>query len=513
MSGSFTRAWARHRVRAPAEPVWRAWSAERTLTRRQSAAAAASLLALAAIAAHDPAAAGAAAIGLTTLAFVVTTVLRVLYFARGYGAFRRAAPVAEGLDHSLPTYTVMLPLYREAGVVAPLLNALDRLDYPFDRLEVLMLVEHDDPETRAACERNIRPGWRIVTVPPGSPRTKPRALNAGLPYATGEFLTIYDAEDRPEPDQLRKAVARFRAVPPSVGCLQARLDYYNADQNLLTRWFTCEYATHFGLYLEGIADLGHPMPLGGTSTHFRTADIRAVGGWDAWNVTEDCELGMRLAAAGYESRTLDSVTWEEAVPSLGRWVRQRSRWVKGFAQTALVLTRAPVRTGTALGWRRYLAALATVGGVPFVLAAQVVFWALLWTYVGLRTNGVDVSSIEAIFPEPLLSLGMISLLVGNFCVLLAHVSVVYQQQRFELVRYALFIPAYWLLLSIGAWRGIAQLVSRPHFWEKTTHGLAEVRVEPVLMRRRAQVAALHNTERSTEPIVLRASTQLDTTRE
>jgi glycosyltransferase XagB len=459
-------------------PVWRLWSAERTLAGPQIAVASAAIALLGVGIAVSPYRTGALTIGLLTAVFAMTTVLRVAYLLQGYRARSRSTPDTALAGHPLPVYTILVPLYQEAEVVPDLLAALDELDYPFDRLEVLLLVEHDDGPTTAACEKHLRPGWRVVEVPPGGPRTKPNALNVGLPQASGEFLTIYDAEDRPEPAQLRKAVHEFRRIPGQVACLQARLDYYNSEQNLLTKWFTCEYATHFSLYLEGIAELGHAIPLGGTSCHFRTSVLWEIGGWDAWNVTEDCELGMRLAAAGYRSAMLDSATLEEAVPLLGKWIGQRSRWVKGFAQTALVLLRAPLRTAAAMGVRRYLAALATVGGVPLVLTTQVFFWSLLWAYIGLRAGGANVTPIEALFPEPLLSLGMISLLVGNFVLLLAHVSLVYQQGRFHLVRNAVFIPVYWLLMSIGAWRGIAQLTRRPHFWQKTVHGLAVERRLP-----------------------------------
>jgi cellulose synthase/poly-beta-1,6-N-acetylglucosamine synthase-like glycosyltransferase len=473
------RASIRRRFALERRPVWREWSAERTLTTRQTAVACLLLALITSGVMLDARPVVTGTIAFFTLVFLGTTVLRVVYLTRGYRASIRPTPRAiEGPHGSLPTYSVLVPIYQEATVVPALLDAIDQLDYPFDRLDVILLVEHDDEETAHACQHHIRPGWRIVRVPEGHPRTKPRALNIGLPLVRGEFVTIYDAEDRPERDQLRKSVAEFRRSSESVACLQARLDYYNAGQNLLTKWFACEYATHFGLYLEGVADLDHALPLGGTSSHLRTAAVRALGGWDAWNVTEDCELGMRLAAAGYRSRTLDSVTWEEAVPVLWRWVRQRSRWVKGFTQTTLVMLRSPIRTARGMGIRRYLAALASVGGVPVVLVTQVVFWTLLWAYVALRAAGADVSPIEALFPEPFLSLGMVSLLVGNFAVLLAHVGVVYQQERYELVRYAVFMPMYWLLTSIGAWRGLAQLIHRPHFWEKTLHGLA-VEPEPV----------------------------------
>jgi glycosyltransferase XagB len=302
--------------------AWRAWSAERTVTTAQAVVAAGALALFAAGGVLAPGVAAAVVTGALTLLFLATTTLRIVYFVSGHRALgRRPEPPGRLPAEALPSFTVMAPVYREAAVVPALLDAIAALDYPAARLQVLLLVEHDDDETRAACERHARPGWEVVDVPPGRPRTKPRALNVALARTRGELLTIYDAEDRPEPDQLLRAAGAFAASGPEVVSLQARLDFYNARQNLLTKWFACEYATHFGLYLEGIAARGHAMPLGGTSTHFRTDAVRRVGGWDAWNVTEDCELGMRLAAAGYETRTLDSATHEEAVPVLGTWVR------------------------------------------------------------------------------------------------------------------------------------------------------------------------------------------------
>ncbi len=447
--------------------------AERTLSRRQVAAAA--LVALACVAgvvAWGAATVLAVIVGLATLLFASTTYLRLAYLfagrrSSGEGALLAAAP----LGAPLPRYTVMAALYHEAAVVQGLLESLAQLDYPADRLEVLLLVEHDDPETEAACRAHLRPGWSVVVVPPGVPRTKPRALNHGLGHTTGEFFTIYDAEDRPDADQLLKAVSEFRRLPQSVAALQARLDFYNSRQNALTRWFTCDYATHFGLLLSGIAHHRHPLPLGGTSTHFRTDVIRRVGGWDAWNVTEDCELGMRLAAAGFVSLRLASVTMEEAVPRLRPWVRQRSRWVKGYAQTGLQITRAPVRSARAMGLRPYLSALGIVAAAPVALVAQIVFWAVLAVYVVLRVSGADVSPIERVFPEPLLTLGMVSLIVGNFVVLAAHVAEIYHLRRHDLVAYAVAMPIYWTLASIAAWRGVLQLLWSPHFWEKTEHGM------------------------------------------
>lgn len=448
-----------------------AWSAEETVTRRQLVLAAALGAGLLAGFIVAPVPAASALLGFFVIVFLVTAAYRCWYFLVAHRQWGHQPETVE-LRGELPAYSILVPLYREANVLPRLLAALTRLDYPADRLEVLFLVEHDDPETRAAVPDDLPEGWRAVVVPPGEPRTKPRALNVGLPQVRGELFTIYDAEDRPEPDQLLKAARAFAAVPAEVACLQARLDFYNSHQNLLTKWFTCEYATHFGLILDGIARRRHPLPLGGTSTHFRTSVVRELGGWDAWNVTEDCELGMRLAAAGYDSGTLDSVTWEEALPVLPRWFRQRSRWIKGYIQTGLVLLRTPLFTGRAMGWGRFAAALANVAGASIVFLFQPFFWLLLWIYFGLRAGGVDVTPIEAAFPGPLLALGLVSLLVGNFILLLANVSAVYDLGRYDLVRHSLTIPLYWALASVGGWIGAIQLVSRPHFWEKTQHGLA-----------------------------------------
>jgi cellulose synthase/poly-beta-1,6-N-acetylglucosamine synthase-like glycosyltransferase len=452
------------------------WSSEKTLTRRQVIVAAVLGAALLAGFIVKPVLAASALVGFFVVVFLITAAYRCAYFLTATRSREQPRPTSPR-PGTLPLYSILVPLYREANVVRQLVDALTRIDYPQDRLEVLFLVEQDDPETREALEEGLPEGWRIIVVPPGKPRTKPRALNVGLPHVRGELFTIYDAEDRPDPDQLLKAVAAFEHLPDEVACLQARLDFYNSHQNHLTKWFTCEYATHFGLTLKGMARHRHPLPLGGTSTHFRTSVVRMLGGWDAWNVTEDCELGMRLAAAGFEVDMLDSITWEEALPVLRRWFRQRSHWIKGYLLTGLVLLRTPLRTGRAMGWGRFAASLANVGGTGLVLLFWPLFWLLLWIYIGLRLGGVDVTPIEAAFPGPILALGITSLLLGNFVVLLAHVSAVYNLGRYDLVRYAITIPFYWAFSTVGGWIGATQLVSRPHFWAKTTHGLAGETVE------------------------------------
>ncbi len=243
---------------------------------------------------------------------------------------------------ALPVYTVLVPLHGEAAVVPQLVAALRALDYPPDRLDIKIIVEADDDATRAAIAAEPLPAHvECLVAPPGQPRTKPRALNIGLIEARGEFLTIYDAEDRPDPDQLRLAVARFRQLPERVACLQARLVIDNVDDGWLTRMFALEYAGLFDVVNAGLMRAGLPVLLGGTSNHFRTSVLRRLGGWDAWNVTEDADLAFRLQRHGYRMADLPSSTFEEAPAGFGPWFRQRVRWMKGFMQTTVTHTRDP----------------------------------------------------------------------------------------------------------------------------------------------------------------------------
>ncbi len=231
-------------------------------------------------------------------------------------------------------------MYRERAVAEKVVRAALSLDYPREKLDIKLLLEEDDPETLAEIRAAEWPSCvETIIVPHGSPKTKPKACNHGLLAARGEYLVIYDAEDRPEPDQLKKAICAFRRVDPRVVCLQAKLNYYNPRQNHLTRFFTLEYTSWFDLFLPGLHVLSAPIPLGGTSNHFRVKALRDLGGWDPFNVTEDCDLGIRLHREGYRTAVLDSTTWEEANSRLFNWIRQRSRWVKGYIQTHLVHTR------------------------------------------------------------------------------------------------------------------------------------------------------------------------------
>ncbi len=296
------------------------------------------------------------------------------------------APWRASPADTLPIYTVLVPLYRETAIIPALIRRLSALDYPRDKLDIKLIVETDDAATHAALKlAEPPPCMEIIVVPPGSPRTKPRACNYALPYARGELLTIYDAEDAPKPDQLRHSAWAFAHLPPEVACLQASLHYYNRHQNWLTRCFALEYGLWFEAMLPGLERGGFPIPLGGTSNHLRRAVLEEVGAWDAYNVTEDADLGLRLLRHGYRTCLLPSATLEEAPVSLGVWVRQRTRWIKGYMQTWCVHLRLPVREWRRLGLRHALGFHLFIGGpclfhlaTPVLLAGSLAAFLLHW---------------------------------------------------------------------------------------------------------------------------------------
>ncbi|MFH1021871.1 MAG: glycosyltransferase family 2 protein [Planctomycetota bacterium] len=396
--------------------------------------------------------------------------------ARKHTVFLPDAILPRPDDPDLPVYTILVPLYREAGGVADLVKTLSRLEYPPGKLDVKLLLEADDDETAAAAAALDKPAWLdIVTVPAGVPRTKPRACNDGLARARGEFLVIFDAEDRPEPDQLRKAVAAFRRLPAHVACLQAKLNFYNSRENLLTRCFTLEYSAWFDLYLPGLHALGAPVPLGGTSNHFRTEVLRTAGGWDAWNVAEDCDLGMRLARSGARTRILDSTTWEEAPSRLSPWIRQRSRWVKGYWQTFLVHTRQPRAALREFGTWAFLQMLLSVGGLVFTLLANPVTWGLF-----IASLLLDKPTFSPDHPWTLLLFAATAgLVLFNGVFVLIHALGAFRRGFGGLAGIAPVMPGYWILMSVGAWRGFFQFFGATFFWEKTPHGAAARRAAPL----------------------------------
>jgi cellulose synthase/poly-beta-1,6-N-acetylglucosamine synthase-like glycosyltransferase len=369
-------------------------------------------------------------------------------------------------DADLPVYTILLPVFREASILQQLVDGIAALDYPHDRLDVKLLLEEDDVETRQAAERMDLPScFEVVVVPDVGPRGKPRACNEGLFRARGEMLVIYDAEDRPEPDQLRKSVCAFRRVDARVVCLQAKLNYFNRTHNLLTRWFTAEYSVWFDQLLPGLQSADVAIPLGGTSNHFLTASLLELGGWDAYNVTEDADLGLRIFTRGWKTAVLDTTTFEEATSRYRNWIRQRSRWVKGYMQTWLFHMRHPFRLARSMGPKAFVVFQLFFGACTVCLLLNPIYWLLTALWFATRLGW-----IEQIFPRPVLYAGTIALFVGNTACILLAVSGAFGRRNYGDVKWALLVPFYWLLMSIASYKALAQLFYKPSYWEKTEHG-------------------------------------------
>ncbi|MBM2818066.1 MAG: glycosyl transferase family 2 [Parcubacteria group bacterium] len=372
-------------------------------------------------------------------------------------------------DKSLPIYSILCPLYKEARILPYFIEAIGKLDWPKDKLDVILLLEENDIETIEISKNMNLPSYiRTSIVPHSMPKTKPKACNYGLSAARGEYLVIYDAEDIPDTDQLKKAYLGFQKVSSNTKCLQAKLNYFNPHHNLLTRLFTAEYSLWFDLVLTGLQSINTFIPLGGTSNHFRTKDLLALKGWDPFNVTEDCDLGARLFKYGYKTAIINSVTLEEANSHLGNWLRQRSRWIKGYMQTYLVHMRNPIDFLKINGFHAFLMQLNIGGKIAFMLINPIL-WIMTFTYFALYE--IVGSSIESLYPTPVFYMAVISMIFGNFLYLFYYMIGAAKRGYWPLIKYVFLIPLYWFFMSAAALIALYQLFVKPHFWEKTRHGL------------------------------------------
>ena len=439
-------------------------SARRVLTGRQRVIASAAGLAAFAAIASAPAAALTAVFAAIAALFVIMVAARLFLVAIG-AAPARAHPRTPLEDAELPVVTILAPLFREAAALPGLAAALARLDYPQEKLDIKILLEEDDQATVMEARRLNRDArYDLVIVPASSPQTKPKACNVALPMARGDLLVIYDAEDEPEPSQLRAAAETFAAAAPDLACVQAKLNFYNSEENWLTRLFTLEYCLWFDHLLPALDRLGAPVPLGGTSNIFRTDALIEAGGWDPFNVTEDADLGLRLARRGWKTAVIDVTTFEEANCRFRNWLRQRSRWMKGFMQTWLVHRRG--EPSAARGWRSVLAIDLLIGGTVVAALANPLLWlASLAEWIA----GVSVASL---LPATLGKAAFAALAFGNLILILLAAAAPFRRGLSFLSPAAVLTPAYWLLMSAAAYIALWQLATRPHFWEKTAHGLS-----------------------------------------
>ncbi len=457
-----------------ANELWRqnpAMSARITLSRPQKILGAVGLLALIGLAIVWPAQVAIGVIAALSVIFLAGTSFKFIVAMRGarYDVVERISrrQVDELRDRDLPRYSVLVPVFREANIVGQLIRTLGSLDYPVEKLEVLILIEEEDAETRDAVVASNPPAhFRIITVPRGHPQTKPRACNVGLYFATGDYLVIYDAEDRPDPDQLKKAVVAFRRGGDDMACVQASLNFFNDSENVLTRMFTLEYSYWFDYMLAGLDYGDLPIPLGGTSNHFRTDALLELGGWDPYNVTEDADLGIRASALGYRVGVINSTTMEEANTSVPSFIRQRSRWIKGYMQTSLVHARRPWALVRQVGLRRFVAFVLLIAGTPLTFLGVIPFYIVTAvTLIG------PTELVATFFPVWLLWITVLNFVIGNVVMIYLSMMGPYKRGTFHLVLWSLLNPAYWVLHSLAAYKALWQLMTKPHYWEKTEHGV------------------------------------------
>lgn len=373
-------------------------------------------------------------------------------------------------DHDLPTFTVLVPLYKEAAMIPQLAAAFRKLDYPLSKLDIKLVLEEDDQETiEHAKKLGLEGIFEIIRVPDSQPKTKPKACNYALNFSRGELITIYDAEDTPDPDQLKKVVLAFRKAPENTACIQARLNYFNFQDNWLTRMFTLEYSLWFDFYLPALEALKIPIPLGGTSCHFKMDVLRKSLAWDPYNVTEDADLGVRLTQQGYRVGIVNSTTYEEANKNFFNWIRQRSRWIKGYMQTYLVHMRHPIYLYRTLKPVGFWGFQFFIGGTIISSLIVPVLYAmfLLWFFTNTRV-------FEAFHPSIVLYIGLFNLLLGNGFLIYTAMIGAFKRHLYILIPYALMSPVYWIMISIGAYKALWQLIHNPFYWEKTVHGLTSV---------------------------------------
>lgn len=402
---------------------------------------------------------------------LLQTILKLLCFWTAWRMSRRKrkAPL-HLLPERLPMISVMVPLYKESEIADHLVQRLLRLKYPRELSDVILLLEEDDEVTRLAIEDADLPNWfRVIFVPEGAIKTKPRALNYGLNFCKGDIVGVWDAEDKPLPDQLHQIAGHFYNAAPDLGCVQGILDYYNPRTNWISRCFTIEYAAWFRVLLPAMAKLGLIVPLGGTTCFFRREALKEVRAWDAWNVTEDADLGVRLARYGWRVETVETCTDEEANCRSLPWIRQRSRWLKGYILTWSVHMREPVKLWRELGPVRFIGFqvqfLAMIGQVFFAPAVWG-FWLLSF---GL-SYPLNAQFRELFGPSSITV--MCILLIGSELVnILIGLYATSAGRHRHLRKWVVTTYFYFPLGCFALWKAGYEIFTRPFYWDKTAHGI------------------------------------------
>jgi cellulose synthase/poly-beta-1,6-N-acetylglucosamine synthase-like glycosyltransferase len=450
-------------TRPPASESCRTWS---TSPARRLVLALIAIALCIAVSALYPAIVFGVFVGWATLTLVISAALKMASVCARIlsGAPEPVQPpLPEGAK--LPRVSILVPLFRETEIAHVLIKRLSCLSYPKCLLDVILVLEENDNTTRQTIDRIDLPAWmRAIIVPDGQPQTKPRAMNYALDFCEGDIVGIFDAEDAPDPDQITQIARRFAAAPRDVVCLQGILDYYNPRQNWLARCFTIEYATWFRVMLPGMAHLGFAIPLGGTTLYFRRTILEELGGWDAHNVTEDADLGFRLARHGYRTEVIGTVTGEEANCRPWPWIKQRSRWLKGYMTTYLVHMRRPIQLHRQLGaWRfwgfqaHFVTALSQFLLAPFLWS----FWLVLF---GLP------HPLDPVLPrEGLLLFGKLFLAVEILNIAFYMLGVSGRGHR-HLLPWTPTMHLYTPLGTIAAIKALYEMIVAPFYWDKTSHG-------------------------------------------
>jgi cellulose synthase/poly-beta-1,6-N-acetylglucosamine synthase-like glycosyltransferase len=395
--------------------------------------------------------------------FLSCVVLRLFAVRR---TLSRAPSISALRPSEMPRYSVLVALYDEAEIVPELLVALGKLVWPRGKLEIKLVCEADDRATIEAIRiHDLRSLVEIIEVPKAAPRTKPKALAYAMQMVSGEFIALYDAEDRPHPMQLVEAWQRFEGAHASLACVQAPLVISNRHSNMLARMFAFEYSGLFKGMLPFLSRNELVLPLGGTSNHFRRDVLDKLGGWDPFNVTEDADLGLRLKRFGYRTETISLPTYEIGPETLKEWLPQRTRWFKGWIQTWLVHMREPRRLLAELGVASFVVSQILFAGM---IVSALVHPLLVATLVLLMIDvarGHDFSVVQS----SLLGIDLFNITLGYAAFLLLGRSTLTARDRLQMPMIALFTPVYWMLLSVAAWRALWQLYRDPHLWEKTPH--------------------------------------------
>lgn len=373
-------------------------------------------------------------------------------------------------DDELPVYSILLPLYSEKKITLErLFKSISRLNYPKHMLDIKVLLEEDDIDTIEIVKSlNLTLNYEITLIPPSEPRTKAKACNYGLNFIRGEYVTLYDAEDEPEPNQLRIALEAFKHGPKNAACYQAHLNFYNKDDNWLTKMFTIEYSYWFDLLLPGLEYTGALIPLGGTSNHFKVKYLEMVNQWDAYNVTEDADLGIRLRRLGYTCGTINSTTFEEANCQFINWIKQRTRWVKGYIQTYLVHMREPLTLLRKVGLKGFISLQLFVGGTILTNFFNLILWVIFFIYLMVPSE-----SIKFLFNPSVLLVAKLNLFLGSVLIVILNILAVLKRRYYSLLPYTLTSPLYWFMMSLATYRSIYQIIFNPSVWEKTEHGISK----------------------------------------